>query len=229
MKKVPEINTVINAVKNRKSVRAYLDKLVSRELLVQLLENAKHSPSGGNVQPWSVHIVMDNALSELKKTVQEKLAENPMGDGMEYNIYPEALVEPYRSRRYECGEALYQSIGIERKNKFGRLFQAAKNFEFFGAPVGLFFTIDRRMGPPQWAHLGMFMQTFMLLAEEKGLATCPQEAWTMMHKTINEFLNLPDEQMVYAGMAVGYEDTEHPINNFRTTRAPLDEFANFYE
>jgi nitroreductase len=210
-------------------VRAYQNKPVSKELLIEILECVKQSPSGGNVQPWSVHIVMADALSELKKMVQAKLAENPMGDGMEYSIYPEGLKEPYRSRRYDCGEALYQSIGIERDNKFGRLFQVAKNFEFFGAPVGLFFTIDRAMGPPQWAHLGMFMQTFMLLAEEKGLATCPQEAWTMMHKTIAEFLHLPDEQMVYAGMALGYEDTNHPINQFRTSRINLDEFAIFHE
>ncbi|UTW55614.1 nitroreductase [Kordiimonas sp. SCSIO 12610] len=216
-------------LETRKSVRAYLDKPVSSDLLVNILEQAKQSPSGGNVQPWHVHVVSGEVLYKLKLIVQKKLSENPMGDGMEYHIYPESLKEPYRTRRYECGEALYKTIGIEHDNKFGRLMHVARNFEFFGAPVGMFFTIDRAMGRPQWVHLGMFMQTFMLLAEENGLATCPQEAWTMMHKTVADFLNLPDEQMLYAGMALGYEDTKHPINSLRTDRAKLEEFTVFHE
>ncbi len=220
---------VSDCIQNRKSVRAYLDKPVPKGVLRELLEKAKQSPSGGNVQPWFVHVLTGEKLQALKITVQSKLQESPMGDGMEYNIYPENLKEPYRTRRYECGEALYKTIGIERDNKFGRLMQVARNFEFFGAPVGLFFTIDRNMGRPQWAHMGMFMQTFMLLAHEEGLATCPQEAWTMMHKTVDELLGLPKEQMLYAGMALGYEDTSHPINSFRTTRSSIDEFAIFHE
>jgi nitroreductase len=220
---------VSDCIQNRKSVRAYLEKPLPEGVLRELLEKAKQSPSGGNIQPWFVHVLTGEKLQAFKTTVQSKLQESPVGDGMEYNIYPESLKEPYRTRRYECGETLYKTIGIGRDNKFGRLIQVAQNFEFFGAPAGLFFTIDRNMGRPQWAHMGMFMQTLMLLAHEEGLATCPQEAWTMMHKTVGNFLGLPKEQMLYAGMALGYEDTSHPINSFRTTRSSIDEFAIFHE
>lgn len=221
--------TILDILERRKSVRAYLDKPVSKAVLKELLTGAGLSPSGGNLQPWHVHVVIGESLDLLKQQVQQKLAKNSMGDGMEFQVYPENLHEPYRSRRYECGEALYKTIGIERDNKIGRLMQVAKNFEFFGAPVGIFFTIDRKMGQPQWAHVGMFMQTLMLLAEERGLATCPQEAWTMMHQTVGNFIELPEDHILYAGMALGYEDKSQPINSLKTDRAALDEFVVFHE
>jgi nitroreductase len=151
----------------------------------------------------------------------------PQGEEREYDVYPPDLHEPYRSRRYKCGEDLYAALGIPREDKPARLRQFARNLEAFGAPVLLFFSIDRRMGRNQWAHLGMFMQTIMLLAVEEGLHTCPQEAWSGFHRTIADFLGLPDEQMFYCGMALGYADMDHPVNQWRTERAPLDEIVRF--
>jgi nitroreductase len=208
------------------SCRAFLDQPVSAETLREILDTARQSPSGGNLQPWHVYALTGEPLREFLGIIRGKIAAHPRGEGSEYDIYPPKLKEPYRSRRYQCGEDMYATIGVQREDKFGRLMQFARNFEFFGAPVGLFYCIDRDMGPPQWSDLGMFMQTVMLLARERGLHSCAQEAWSVFHPTIQTFLKLPPEQMVFAGMAIGYRDDDAPINALRTQRAPFDEIAS---
>jgi len=216
---------VSDAINSRMSCRAFLPTPVARETIVSILETAKQAPSGGNLQPWLVHVLTGAALEELRAVIRAKLPAQPMGEGTQYDVYPPNLHEPYRSRRFKCGEDLYASIGIPRTDKFARLRQFARNYDFFGAPVGLFFSIDRRMGADQWADVGMFMQNIMLLAREHGLHTCPQEAWAAWHKTVGESLQLPPEHMLFCGMALGYRDEDAPINLWRTERAPLEEFA----
>ncbi|GFE89085.1 nitroreductase [Steroidobacter agaridevorans] len=216
---------VTNAVASRISCRAFLDKPVEKQILVEILETAKRAPSGGNLQPWLVHVLAGQPLAEFLAAIRSKRSMLPVGEGTEYNIYPPELHDPYRARRFKCGEDLYATIGIPRDNKLARIRQFTRNYEFFGAPVGLFFCIDRRMGQDQWADLGMFMQTVMLLARERGLHTCAQEAWAIWHKTIAEFLRLPPDVMLFSGMALGYMDESAPINSLRTERAALDDFA----
>jgi nitroreductase len=216
---------VTSAVTSRISCRAFLDTPVPKQTLVDILESAKRAPSGGNLQPWLVHALTGQPLAEFLTTIRSKLSLLPVGEGTEYNIYPPELHDPYRARRFKCGEDLYATMDIPRDNKSARLGKFARNYEFFGAPVGLFFCIDRRMGQDQWADLGMFMQTVMLLARERGLHTCAQEAWAIWHKTITEFLQLPADVMLFSGMALGYMDESAPINSLRTQRAGLDEFA----
>ncbi|MCW0183254.1 MAG: nitroreductase [Zavarzinia sp.] len=218
---------VSEALDSRLSVREFLPDPVPVDTIRAILETAKRAPSGGNLQPWTVHVATGGALDEIKALIRSKLADSPKGEGTEYQIYPPNLTEPYRTRRYRVGEQLYDSIGIERDNKFGRLMQFARNFEFFGAPAALFFAIDRQMQPGQWADLGMFMQSIMLLAREHGLDTCAQEAWAIWHKTLGEYLKMPDNLMLFAGMALGRRDPAHPLNNFRSERAPLEEFVTF--
>ena len=216
---------VSTAIATRISCRAFLSTPVPLETVVSILEAAKRAPSGGNLQPWLVHVLTGEPLGEFLAIVRAKLPAQPMGEGTEYNVYPPNLHEPYRSRRFRCGEDLYATIEIARENKRARLQQFARNYEFFGAPVALFFAIDRRMGADQWADVGMFIQSIMLLAREHGLDTCAQEAWAVWHKTVGEFLGLPPEQMLFCGMALGYRDESAPINSLRTERAPLAEFA----
>jgi nitroreductase len=143
----------------------------------------------------------------------------------EYEVYPASLWDPFRTRRYQCGEDLYASIGIGRDDKAGRYRQLARNTEFFGAPVGLFFCLDRKLGYPQWADVGMYMQTVMLLAVERGLDTCAQEYWARYPLTVGKALDLPADHMVFSGMALGYRDEGHPINNWRTRRDPFDDWC----
>jgi nitroreductase len=219
--------TVTESVLGRRSARAFLDRPVARETVEEILDIARFAPSGGNLQPWHVDVLAGEALADLKAKVGQSFAANPTGEGTEFPVYPPALGEPWRGRRHDSGEALYAAIGVARGDRSARLAQFAKNFDLFRAPVGLFFSIPRQFGPPQWAHLGMFIQTIMLLAEERGLATCAQEAWALVHKTVSEGLDLPEDRMFYCGMALGYADAGHPINGWRTTREPLEGFATF--
>ena len=216
---------VSEALATRMSCRAFLPTPVPEATVRAILDGAKQSPSGGNLQPWRVYVLSGEPLKEFLALIRGKLPTNPRGDGSEYDIYPTALWEPYRSRRFRCGEDMYATIGVARDDKFGRLLQFARNFEFFGAPVGLFFCLDRRMGPPQWSDVGMYMQSVMLLAREHGLHTCAQEAWSVWYRTVGEFLRLPAELMLFSGMALGYRDEAAAINQLRTDRAPLEEFA----
>ena len=219
--------TATDAVTARYSVRAFLDRPVDRSTVKEILDTAKRSPSGGNLQTWHVDVLAGSPLAELKARVRASLAANPAGEGTEFPVYPPALGEPWRSRRHKVGEQLYASIGIPREDRPARLLQFARNFDFFGAPVGLFFSIERSFGPPQWAHLGMFIHSIALLAVERGLGVCEQEAWALVHKTVAEFLEMPESRMLYCGMALGWPDEDHPINGWRSEREPLEAFATF--
>ncbi len=219
--------TVAELLNARISTRAFLDKPVSAEQVREILDIARRAPSGGNLQPWRVHVVMGAGRDRLVETVQKAIAANPMADESELHVYPPKLGEPWRTRRYEVGEALYALLGIPREDKMGRLMQLAKNYEFFGAPVGLFFSLDRQFDKGQWAHLGMLMQSIALVAEEKGLATCMQEAWTLRAKTVSTFLGLAGEEQLYCGMAMGYADPAAEVNQLRSSRVPVSAFATF--
>ena len=221
------MTTVTQAVLDRHSVRAFLDRPVAHGIVAEILEAARRAPSGGNLQPWRVDALAGPALDDLKARVRASFAANPAGEGTEFPVYPPALGEPWRGRRFASGEQLYAAIGIAREDRGARLTQFARNYELFGAPVGLFFSIPRHFGPPQWAHLGMFLQTIMLLADERGLATCAQEAWALVHKTVGEVLGLAEDRLFYCGMALGYADEAHPINGWRTDREPLESYATF--
>ena len=219
---------VSEAVASRLSARAFLDTPVDRPILSTILERAKWAPSGGNLQPWRVYVLGGEQLNAFKSIIEAKLPDHPMGEGAEYLVYPPRLKEPYRSRRFKCGEDLYASIGIAREDKPARIGQFANNFRFFGAPVAMFFAIDRTMQEGQWSDLGMFIQTIMLLARENGLHTCAQEAWAYWYKTVGDFFAIPDEYMLFCGMALGYIDNSHPINGWRTERADLDEMVEWH-
>ena len=157
--------------------------------------------------------------------MRQSLAANPAAEGSEYKIYAANLKDPYNRRRIKCAEDLYGTIGISRDNKLARLMQFAKNFDFYGAPVGMVLSIDRSMEQGQWADVGMFLQSILLLAHERGLSACPQAAWAVMHKTVRAHLALPEEYIVFCGISLGYADLSQPINGLVTERAPFEEIA----
>ena len=186
---------VSEALQSRISCRAYLDKPVPEEHIREILEKAKRAPSGGNLQPWHVYVMSGDKLQTFVSSVAEKVAANPKGEGSEYDIYPKGLSEPYKARRSKCGEDMYAAIDVKRDDKIGRMMQFARNFELFGAPSALFFSIDRQMGLGQWADLGMFLQSIMLVAREydiparrkpglfgtklsPNLSICPMNRWS---------------------------------------------------
>lgn len=219
---------VSDAVAARRSVRGFLDRPVDPAVLRAIATKAARAASGGNLQPWNIDIVTGESLATLKATMAEKLlrgeAETPA-----YAIYPPELVAPYRDRRFAVGEAMYREIGIPREDKAARRMWFARNFRFFDAPAALFCTVDRRMGPPQWSDLGMYLQTVMLLAVEAGVATCAQECWAMYPETVTQALATPPERMLFCGMAIGYEDPEEPANRLRSERAPEGEWLTMHE
>jgi nitroreductase len=214
---------VIDAVNTRMSVRQFTAEPVADELLQGLVDDARRAPSGGNVQPWRIYGVNGESMHRLR----EFLATQPPIDEPEYEIYPKGLTEPYRTNRFVCGEMMYATLGIEREDKDGRRRQFAHNNDFFGAPAALFCYVDRQMGPPQWSDLGMYLQTFMLLAVERGLGTCAQEYWSVRHKAVTAFVGAPESEMLFCGIAVGHPDPAAPINTLRTERMPLEQFATF--
>lgn len=220
---------VADAVKTRISTRAFLERPVSEGEVREILDIARWAPSGGNLQPWKVHVVMGAARDRLVETVKKAIAENLFGEQMELVIYPPKLEEPWRTRRFEVGEAMYALLGIPREDNAARVRQAMRNFELFDAPVGLFFSVDRQFDKNQWAHLGMFMQTIALVAVEKGLATCMQESWAMRPKAVSAFLGIPDNEQLYCGMALGYADPDAKVNTLRSSRVSVDEFATFFK
>ncbi len=209
---------VTEAIAARRSVRGFLDTPVDPALLRNLAIKASRAATGGNLQPWHIAIVQSDAMTRLKTIMVEKLATGAT-ETPAYDVYPKDLTAPYRDRRYAVGEAMYAHLGIPRDDKPARQKWFARNFQFFGAPAAYFCAVDRRMGPPQWSDLGMYLQNLMLLAVDAGLATCPQECWAMYPETVERFLSIPEDRMLFCGMAIGYEDKGAPANALRTERA----------
>ena len=214
---------VSDAVSSRSSIRAYQKKKVSNMLIKDLLHKSSRSPSGGNLQPWKIFVINNSGMNDfLAFQAKWSKPENPA-----YDIYPSKLKEPYRTSRYELGEQMYELLGIGREDKDARIAQVMENFKFFGAPCAFFCFVDRQMGPPQWSDLGMFLQTFMLLAKEAGLDTCAQEAWSMKHDSVSTFVKADDTDILFCGMAIGYKDDTALVNSLESKRRPLKEWAKF--
>ena len=215
--------TVSEAILSRRSIRAFTKTPISTAVIKDLLFKASRAPNGGNLQPWRIYVLNGPKMNEFLEF--QKAWDQP--EHHEYDIYPEKLKEPYRTSRFQLGEEMYEILDIPREDKDARIQQVMKNFEFFGAPAAIFCFVDKQMGPPQWSDLGMFLQTFMLLAQEAGLDTCAQEAWSMKQESVSDFFKVDSETMVFCGMAIGYKDPDATINQLRSERRPIDDWATF--
>jgi len=220
---------VFEAVDSRIACRAFLDKPVDLAIVREMIVRAQRAASGGNLQSWNVYAVANEPLAEFKRIVAERIGrDDPRHSKSEYPIYPEPMFGRYKERREAHGVQLYGSLGIAQTDGAARLGQYKKNFEFFNAPVALFITIDRRLGPGQWADLGGYINSLAVLARGYGLDTCPQEAWARLYDTVGEFFKIPASEMLFCAVAVGYGDRKHKANDFRSPRAELSEFCKFY-
>ncbi|MRK01689.1 nitroreductase [Aeromicrobium sp. S22] len=218
---------VTEAMVSRRSVRGFLDTPLDRAVIEEVLEIASRAPSGGNLQPWRIVALTGAPLRHLTKRMSERLETGGEPDESLFPIYPAQVSSPYRDYRFRNAEQLYGAVGIPRQDKAARRAWFARNYQFFGAPVGLFCYVDQQMGSAQWSDLGMYLQSVMLLLQERGLGSCAQEAWSAYHRTVAEIVDPPPEWMLFCGLAVGYEDRDEPANNYRTERAPLGDFASF--
>ena len=221
---------VDEVIRGRRSVRAFLSTPVPRETLLEILDVAARAPSGTNTQPWKVTVITGSKKEDLSRDLIET-ALNPARDAeqaQEYSYYPEKWVHPYIDRRRKVGYDLYSLLEIPKGDKERMNRQFARNYAFFDAPVGLFFTIDRILGQGSWLDYGMFLQNVMIAARARGLDTCPQAAFAKYHRIVARHLEIPDTEMLLCGMALGYEDTTRVENTLRTEREPASEFTRFY-
>jgi len=217
---------VAAAITSRRSIRAFLPTPVARETVERILDIAARAPSGTNMQPWRGYVLTGAPLKRLSAAlVAEAMAGTPVE--AEYRYYPETFFEPYLSRRRKVGWDLYGLLGIRRGEGEKMKRQHARNFAFFGAPVGLIFTIDRRLEIGSWLDYGIFLGNVMTAARGMGLDTCPQAAFAPHHRTIRAHLPIPQEEVVVCGMALGYADPAAPENALVTERVPAREFCTF--
>jgi nitroreductase len=219
--------SVTEALDTRITVRQFLDKPVPDDVLRALLEKAMRSPSGGNLQPWKLHIMTGDTLAAFKKEAVEITLAGKVEEPT-HPAYPQPLWEPQRSWRYKLGEDMYALLGIPRENKMGRLVWFAQNAKFFEAPVGIIITGDKRLGAPQHMDIGILIQSMMLLAREAGLHTAPQGWWRNWSSVCHKYLDIDETHEVMVGMAIGYGDPDAAVNNLYADRADLDEVAQFY-
>jgi nitroreductase len=218
---------VSEALRARKSTRAFLPLEVDRAIIERILRAARHAPSGVNAQPWQVAVVSGAKKKQLQSEL-EAAFRNGAPRQMDYQYYPVEWQEPYRQRRKDCGLQLYASVQIRREDQERRNEQWAANYRAFDAPVMLLFFMDPVMQAGSYMDYGMFLQSIMLAAVEEGLATCPQAALGEFPAIVKQSLGYPPDSVLMCGMALGYEDARTPVNRFRTPREELDRFVQFF-
>lgn len=216
------------AIEKRFSVRAFTKEVPDIETIKAILKTAGTAPSGGNIQPWKVYVLTENAKNELSKKTLYNF-DNGVQEDIEFDIYPKPLADEYKKRRYECGADMYNALAIGKDDLDSRFKQIRENYNFFGAPLGMIITIDKSFGKNGWGHVGMFLENLWLSAIDCGLGICLQESWSIYPKTVKEVTKHPDNEIVWCGVAVGYEDSSNPINQYRTKREDLDSFVKFID
>jgi nitroreductase len=219
---------IIDALTQRKSVRAFLDKPIHREKIIRILQAARHAPSGTNAQPWQVAVVTGQKKDELTQAMEAAFRRDGISP-MDYTYYPLKWKEPYKKRRVSCGAQLYSALNIERRDRARRIEQWVANYRAFEAPAILFFFLDSIMKKGSFLDYGMFIQSVMLAALEEELATCPQAALGQYPTLIKDALGYSRETILICGMALGYEDKDAPVNNYRTPREEVETFTQFFE
>jgi nitroreductase len=220
---------VFAAARTRRSIRAYKPDAVPREVLREIVELGRHAPSGSNIQPWRVHVLTGSTLASLGGAMQRAFLDDEPGHHRDYEYYTDPIVEPYLARRRQCGWGLYGTLGIGRGDHDKSRTYRATNYNFFGAPAGLVFTIDRKLEKGSWLDYGMFLQTLMLAARARGLHTCPEASIASYPDIVRRELGLSADWVVICGMAMGYADPQAVVNTFQPPRIAVDEYAVFME
>jgi len=226
MSEKPSLNDFSDLMRARISTRRFKTTQVSRTDLEELFVTARLAPSGANIQPGKLYVLSGAPKASLADALSAAFLSGDKGKE-EYSYFPSPMPSHLKERQHETGWALYGSLGIERRDIAGRREQHLKNFHFFDAPVGLIVTIDRAMGPGCYMDLGMFLQSLMLAAKSHGLDSCAIGALSPYHHIIRAHVPIPDDEIVVCGLAIGCGDGSAPENNFRTTRAPVQDFTDF--
>ncbi|HET7598309.1 MAG TPA: nitroreductase [Burkholderiales bacterium] len=218
---------VFEAARTRRSIRAYRSDPVPLDVLRDIVALGRHAPSGSNIQPWRVYVLTGRTLKRVGDAIQRAFVDDEPGHRRDYDYYTDPIFEPYLARRRQCGWGLYGTLGIARGERAKSKAYRATNYNFFGAPAGLIFTIERRLEKGSWLDYGMFLQTLMLAARAKGLHTCPEAAIASYPDIVRRELEITNDWIVICGMALGYADPEAIVNTFQPPRIGLDEYAVF--
>lgn len=220
--------SVHQAIQQRHSVRAFLDRPVETRVIHRILDRARFAPSGVNTQPWQVSVVTGESKQRLQQAMLDKFHAGECGK-MDYSYYPDEWKPPYKQRRVATGKQLYGALQIDRQDKERQRAQWAANYRAFDAPVMLLFWMDDCLQTGSYFDYGMFVQNVMLLAIEEGLASCPQGALGEYPDIVRQQLGYENDKLLICGMALGYEDKNHPVNQYRTDREPVEHFTRFFE
>lgn len=217
---------IIEAIHKRQSIRSFKDIEVSLETVKEILNISKFAPSGGNTQPWKVYVLNQNIMKKLESAILHNL-DNGISEKPNFSIYPQPMSDHLKNRVKECGKLMYGALEIKKDDIEGRLNQLKQNFSFFGAPVGMLITVEKEVDLNGWGHVGHFIQNLCLSSIEYGLGTCLQESWSMYPETVQKITNYNKSEILWCGVALGYPNNDHPINNYRTPREDIETFAKF--
>jgi len=217
---------IIEAIHRRQSIRSFKDTEVSLETVKEILNISKFAPSGGNTQPWKVYVLNQNIMKKLESAILHNL-DNGISEKPNFSIYPQPMSDHLKNRVKECGKLMYGALEIKKDDIEGRLNQLKQNFSFFGAPVGMLITVEKEVDLNGWGHVGHFIQNLCLSSIEYGLGTCLQESWSMYPETVQKITNYNKSEILWCGVALGYPNNDHPINNYRTPREDIETFAKF--
>jgi nitroreductase len=220
---------VFAAARSRRSIRAYKPDAVPLETLREIVALGRHAPSGSNIQPWRVHVMTGASLKRVGGAIRRAFENDEPGHRRDYDYYTDPITEPYLARRRQCGWGLYGTLGIGRGEHAKSKAYRARNYDFFGAPVGLIFTIERKLEKGSWLDYGMFLQTIMLAARARGLHTCPEAAIASYPDICRRELGISGDWVVICGMALGYADPGAIVNTFQPPRIALEEYAVFLD
>lgn len=218
---------VDRVIKGRSAARSFTDRLVAQEVVTGILDVARYAPSGGNIQPWRVHVVAGEKKTELSAALSAAHETARADHASEYRYYSDELPAPFSDRRSEWGQLFYGSLGIDQSDMEARGRQTARNYLFFGAPVGLIVTIDRRLERGSWVDLGMFVQNVLLAAGARGLQTCPQETFAKYHAVLRRHLPIDESEIVVCGISLGYADEAARARAGLMPKAAVESFCSF--
>jgi nitroreductase len=220
---------VFEAARSRRSVRAYKPDAVPPEVLREIIELGRWAPSGSNIQPWRIHVLTGATLKRVGDAIQQAFLTEEKGHKRDYNYYTDPIEEPYLARRRACGWGLYGTLGIGKGDVGKSKAYRAGNYNFFGAPVGLVFAIERKLQIGSWFDYGMFAQTIMLAARARGLHTCPEASIASYPDIVRRELNISRDYTIMCGMALGYADGGALVNTFQPDRIAVEDYATFYD
>lgn len=219
---------IIDAIKSRHSVRAFEQRPVDKKIITQILEAARYAPSAVNTQPWHVAVLQNTTLKHLGDEILAA-RESDIEPNPDYQYYPQNWFEPFKTRRIECGKALYGALNIDKRDTEKRLIQWNRNYRFFEAPVGLIVFMNKNLETGSSIDLGMFIDNIMLAAREFELGTCPQAALAEYPDIVRETLSIKEPWTVVCGIALGYPDESAAINQYRTDRIGVEDFTLWYD